>query len=68
MKLSKIFGKAMIDQDVKGIKQLAEIAGISYEKTIRIMKDQSSAKHVDILAVANCLGLKLKFVSHGDGE
>lgn len=66
MELGKIFGKAMVDKDIKGIKQLSDCAGISYEKTIRIMKDQPSAKIVDVIAVADCLGLKIKFVSKGD--
>lgn len=66
MELSKIFGKTMVDQDIKGFKQLSERAGISYERTIRIMKDQPSAKMVDVVAIAECLGLKLKFVSKGE--
>ncbi len=56
----------MVDQDIKGFKQLSERAGISYERTIRIMKDQPSAKMVDVVAIAECLGLKLKFVSKGE--
>ena len=66
MELSKIFGKAMVDQDIKGFKQLSERAGISYERTIRIMKDQPSAKMVDVIAIAECLGLKLKFIVKGE--
>jgi DNA-binding phage protein len=67
MKLSKIFGKAMIDKDVQGgVRQLAEMAGISYEKTMRIMKDQPSAKMVDVIAVAECLDLKITFISKGE--
>lgn len=66
MGLSKIFAKAMVDKEIRGYKQLSESAGISYEKTVRIMKDQPSAKMVDVIAVANCLDLKLKFVSQGE--
>ena len=65
MVLSKVFAKAMVDKEVKGVKQLSELAGISYEKTVRIMKDQSSAKLVDVVAVANCLDLELKFLVKG---
>lgn len=66
MVLSKIFAKAMVDKEVKGVKQLSELAGISYEKTSRIMKDQSSAKMVDVVAVARCLDLELKFSVKGE--
>ena len=66
MELSVVFGKAMIDSNVKGVKQLSELAGISYERAIRIMKDEPSAKLVDVIAVADCLGLKLKFVAKGE--
>jgi DNA-binding phage protein len=66
MELSKIFGKAMVDNEVKGFKQLSELAGISYERTIRIMKDEPSAKMVDVIAIADCLNLKLKFVCKGE--
>ena len=66
MELSKIFAKAMVDKDIKGLKKLSEHAGISYEKTVRIMKDQPSAKMVDVAAIANCLDLKIKFVSVGE--
>lgn len=63
MELSKIFGKAMIDKDVKGYKQLSELSGVSYEKTIRIMKDAPSAKIVDVIAVAKSLDLNIKLVA-----
>ena len=66
MEVSKIFGKAMVDNEVKGFKQLSELAGISYERTIRIMKDEPSAKMVDVIAVADCLSLKLKFIVKGE--
>lgn len=62
MKVGKIFSKAMVDKDIVGSKNLSLIAGISYEKTLRIMSDQSSAKMVDVNAVAKCLGLQMQFV------
>lgn len=65
MKLSKVFGKAMVDKEVKGFKQLSDLSGISYERTIRIMKDEPSAKMVDVVAVGECLGLELKFIKKG---
>jgi hypothetical protein len=64
--LSSIFKKAMVDSGVSGNKQLSELAGISYEKTMRIMKDQPSAKLVDVVAIATCLGLKLKFIKDAE--
>lgn len=66
MEVNKIFAKAMVDKGVVGNKRLSELAGISYEKTIRIMKNAPSAKMVDVIAVADCLDLKLKFVGKGE--
>lgn len=63
MKVSKLFKKAMIDKNIRGIKQLSEMAGISYDRCFRLMKDQPSTKMVDVIAVADVLGLKLKWVS-----
>ena len=65
MNISKVFRKAMVDKDIKGTYQLAELAGISYDKCIRIMKDQPSCKIVDVVQVANVLDLELKFISRG---
>ena len=62
MKISKIFGKAMIDNDIPDVLALSKLAGISYERTMRLMKDQSSAKFIDVIAIAECLDLDLKFV------
>lgn len=62
MEVGKIFSKAMVDANIVGAKNLSIAAGISYEKTLRIMSDQSSAKMVDVNAVAECLGLRMQFV------
>tara|TARA_R110002012_G_scaffold254328_1_gene433368 strand:+ start:85 stop:333 length:249 start_codon:yes stop_codon:yes gene_type:complete len=62
MQINKIFGKAMVEKEIKGYKQLSELSGVSYEKTIRIMKNAPSAKMVDVVSIATSLGLKLKFV------
>ena len=63
MQISKILAKAMIDKDITSIRDLAGRAGISYERASRLMNDKPSAKMIDVLAVANCLDIEIKFVS-----
>ena len=60
MNLSTVFKKAMIDMDIKGAKQLSEIAGISYEKTLRILAGDTSVRLKDAVIIATALGYELK--------
>ncbi|HHZ69920.1 MAG TPA: hypothetical protein EYN54_06490 [Methylococcaceae bacterium] len=62
MKVSKVFNLRMVELDIKGVKELSNKAGVSYEIALRIMKDQSSARFVDVRSIADCLGLKLEFI------
>lgn len=66
MQLSVIFGTAMAEKGIKGNVKLSKMAGISYEKTLRIMKDQPSAKLIDVVAIAKCLELEFKFIPVGE--
>ena len=67
MRVSKIFRVAMIEQDIADVLALSALAGISYEKTGRLMKDLPSAKFVDVIAVSECLNLELKFEPSNQG-
>lgn len=66
MQVKTILKKAMIDCDVVGAKALSERAGISYEKTLRLLKGDTSVRLKDAVTVADCLGLKLAFVIKGE--
>ena len=66
MELHKHIQKAMIDKDIKGPKQLSELSGISYEKTLRLLKGNTSIKLKDAMDTARALGLELKFISTGE--
>ena len=66
MQVKTIIKKAMIDCDVVGAKALSERAGISYEKTLRLLKGDTSVRLKDAVTVAECLGLKLTFAERGE--
>ena len=66
MKLGKQLQKAMIDNDIKGAKALAELTGLSYDVTLRLLKDEPSSKLKDVVLTAEALGFRLKFVSIGE--
>lgn len=54
--------KRSLDKGIKGNKELATLAGLSYDKTLRIINNQSNCKLVDVVSLAAALGLKLVFV------
>jgi len=62
MNLSTILKKAMIDHDIKGAKQLSELSGISYEKTLRILAGDTSVRLKDAVITADTLGYELRAV------
>ena len=66
MQVKTILKKAMIDCDVVGAKALSERAGISYEKTLRLLRGDTSVRLKDAVIVAECLGLKLTFIDRGE--
>lgn len=66
MNLGKELKKAMVDKGVSGAKQLSELSGISYGKTIRALNGDNSSRLVDVVTIANCLGVSLKFISNGE--
>jgi DNA-binding phage protein len=66
MNLSKELKKAMIDSGMKGAKQLSEVAGISYGKTIRALNGDSSSRLIDIAQLAHALNLEIKFSVKGE--
>jgi len=63
MELSKIIKKAMIDNNIKGAKELSDKTGLSYNKIVRIVNGDSSVRLIDVVEVAKYLNLKLKFAS-----
>ena len=67
MDFGKELKKAMIDNEVGGAKQLAEAAGMSYNKVIRALNSDSSSKIIDVVRLGDELGLKLKFITKGEG-
>ena len=66
MDIAKELEKAKIDCGISSDKELAEKSGVSVEKVRRIMKNETSSKTVDVVSVARCLGLKLKFIALGE--
>lgn len=66
MDIARELEKAKIDCGIRNNKELAEKSGVSVEKVRRIMKNETSSRTIDVVTVARCLGLKLKFVSIGE--
>jgi DNA-binding phage protein len=66
MQLDKILKKAMIDNNIKGAKQLSEMSEISYNKTIRALNGDGSSRLVDVLKLAETMNLEIKFISKGE--
>ncbi len=66
MSINQEIKKRMIDKDIKGTKQLSELAGISYDRCLRLLKGDTSVKLKDAVTVAECLGADIKFVIKGE--
>lgn len=60
MNLSEAVQKAAIDNNVSGVVAMAEHCGLSYERTVRVWKGDTSAKIADVIKVLSSVGLKLK--------
>lgn len=60
MELSKAVQKAAIDNGITGVLAMAEHCGLSYERTVRVWKGETSAKIADVITVLSSVGLKLK--------
>ena len=67
MSWNKHIQKAMVDNDIKGALQLSELTGVSYERTLRLIKGSESVKLIDVVKTAEALGLEFKFVKKGEG-
>lgn len=63
MELKEAVQKAAIDNGINGVLQMAEHCGLSYERTVRVWKGNTSAKVADVITVLSSLGLKLKIES-----
>ena len=63
MELKEAVQKAAIDNGINGVLQMAEHCGLSYERTVRVWKGNTSAKVADVITVLSSLGLRLKIES-----
>ena len=66
MSVGKELQKAMVDNGIKGAVQLSELTGLSYDVTIRLLRDEPSAKLKDAITTAKALGLKFTFTMTGE--
>ena len=62
MDFGKELKKAMIDNGIKGAKQLSEVADMSYNKVIRALNSDNSSRLVDVVKLASTLKLKIVFI------
>jgi len=65
MNLTKIVKTAMIDIDIKTMKELADRADITYYKVSGFLNGDESIKLVDLKSMLDALDLEVKFISKG---
>ena len=58
--MSEAVQKAAIDNGIGGVVAMGDHCGLSYERTVRVWKGDSSAKLADVITVLSSVGLKLK--------
>lgn len=63
MNLTKIVKTAMIDSDIKTMKELADRADITYYKVSGFLNGDESIKLVDLRSMLNALDLEVKFIN-----
>lgn len=68
MNFGKDLRKAMIDDGITGAKELSDLTGMSYNKTIRALNGDASSRISDVIMLASFLDLKLTLVKGGDNE
>ena len=66
MKAGNELKKAMIDSDIKTYGELSIKSGVSIDRVKRVMDNKPSVKLIDIVDIAKCFGLKLKFIALGE--
>ncbi len=66
MSINKQLQKRMLDLDIKGAKQLSELTGVGYHKTLRIIKGDGTVRLKDVVTIAESLGLEFKFIIKGE--
>lgn len=60
MFLSQAVQKAAIDKGINGVVAMSNHCGLSYERTVRVWKGDTSAKLSDVVQVLDSVGLKLE--------
>lgn len=63
MNLVQIVKKAMIDNDIETMKELAVKSDISYYKVSGFLSGDESIKLLDLKAILDTLNLNIKFIS-----
>ncbi len=59
MNIGEAVQKAAIDNKINGVVAMAAHCGLSYERTVRVWKNDHSAKICDVITVLKSVGLKL---------
>lgn len=63
MNIGEAVQKAAIDNGIGGVVAMAEHCGLSYERTVRVWKGDTSAKIADVITVLSSVGLTLRIES-----
>jgi len=66
MKMGEAVQKAAIDNGINGVMEMSKHCGLSYERTVRVWKGDTSAKFADVFTILDSLGKKLAIEDKGE--
>jgi len=67
MSIQKQLKLAMVESGIKYAKEVAELSGVSYKRTLAVLNAEPQAYLNDAGVIAECLGVKLNCIKIGEG-
>jgi len=66
MNIQKQLKLAMVERGVKYAKEVSELSGVSYKRTLAVLNAEPQAYLIDAVAIGLKLGIKLSYISVGE--
>ena len=63
MSIKKQLQKAMIDKDIKYAKQVSELSGVTYKRTLAVLNGESCAYLIDAEIIGKALNVNLTYMA-----
>ena len=63
MSIKKQLQKAMIDKDIKYAKQVSELSGVTYKRTLAVLNGESCAYLIDAEIISKALNVNLTYMA-----